>query len=203
MVNRSVCVTMTSRCRYRLVCKMAAVRQNAHPLRSVHPFCIAHLFTQNHQNHILHNALQSAKQYTRKVSQVTHFWATVCKNGSPMLLGRCLSVCNGYVGVLWPNGWMNQDGTWHGDRPWSRPHCAVWGSSSPSKKGTEHPQFSAYFYCGKTAGCIKMSLGMEVASLSPGDFVTQPPPQKGAEPPIIGSCLLWPTGWMGQDATWH
>ena len=26
-----------------------------------------------------------------------------------------LSVCN--VGVLWPNGWMDQDETWHGGRP--------------------------------------------------------------------------------------
>jgi len=26
--------------------------------------------------------------------------------------------------LLWPNGWMYQDGTWHGVGPWSRPHCA-------------------------------------------------------------------------------
>jgi len=32
----------------------------------------------------------------------------------------CLSVCN--VGVLWPHGWMDQNETWHGDRPRSRPH---------------------------------------------------------------------------------
>jgi len=35
--------------------------------------------------------------------------------------------------------------------------------SSP-KKGAEPPsQFSAYVYCGQTAGCIKMALGIEVA----------------------------------------
>jgi len=39
--------------------------------------------------------------------------------------------------LLWPNGWMNQDGTWHGDRPRSRPHCARWGPSTPPQKGTE------------------------------------------------------------------
>ena len=33
--------------------------------------------------------------------------------------------------LLWPNGWMDQDGTWHGGGPWSRPHCARWGPSSP------------------------------------------------------------------------
>ena len=42
---------------------------------------------------------------------------------------------------------------------------------------------------------------MEVG-LSPADFVldmgTQPPSQKGAEPPILGPCLLWPKGWMDQ-----
>jgi len=28
-----------------------------------------------------------------------------------------------------------------------------------------------------------------------------PYPKKG--PPIIGPCLLWPNGWMDQDATWY
>jgi len=30
------------------------------------------------------------------------------------------------------------------------------------------------------------------------------PPEKKAQPhPIFGPCLLWPNGWMGQDATWY
>jgi len=31
------------------------------------------------------------------------------------------------------------------------------------------------------------------------------PPKKGAQqrPPIFGPCLLWPDGWMDQDATWY
>ena len=43
----------------------------------------------------------------------------------------------------------------------------------------------------------------------PGDFVLDgdpaPYPQKGAaaQPPIFGPCLLWPNGWMDQDATWY
>jgi len=41
--------------------------------------------------------------------------------------------CNGVV--LWPNGWMDQDETWHGGRPWSRPDCVRWGPSSPHPKG--------------------------------------------------------------------
>ena len=48
------------------------------------------------------------------------------------------------------------------------------GDPVPSPKmglgPSPHPQFSAYFYCGQTDGCIKMPLGMDVG-LSPGDFV--------------------------------
>jgi len=45
--------------------------------------------------------------------------------------------------------------------------------------------------------------------LGPGDFVLDGDPasypQKGRSPPppISGPCLLWPNGWMDQDATWH
>jgi len=68
--------------------------------------------------------------------------------------------------LLWPNGWMDQDGTWHVGRPRPRPHCARWGCSSPPQKwGTAtHPQFSVHVYCGQTAGWIKMAFGMEVDS---------------------------------------
>ena len=63
-----------------------------------------------------------------------------------------------------------------------------------------------YYYCGQTAGCFKMPLGMEVG-LSPGDFVLDgdpAPTPKGAEPyPIFGPRLLWPNGCMDQDVTWY
>jgi len=36
-----------------------------------------------------------------------------------MLSDRCLSVSD--VGVLWPNGWMDQDETWHAGKPRSWP----------------------------------------------------------------------------------
>ena len=112
------------------------------------------------------------------------------KVAEPPIFGPCL---------LWPNGCMDQDNTWHGGGPWPRPHYARWGPSSPPQKGGRAPQFSAHFYCGQTAGCIKMPL-------SPCDFVldgTQPPPEKGAEPlsPIFGQFLLWAKGWMHQNAT--
>ena len=43
--------------------------------------------------------------------------------------------------------------------------------------------------------------------LSPGDFVldgdSAPPQKRGQSRPIFGRCLLWPKGWMDQDATWY
>ena len=59
-------------------------------------------------------------------------------------------------------------------------------------------------YCGQTVGWIKMKLGMEVG-LGPGHIVldgTKLLLPKGAQPPSLGPCLLWPNGWMDQDATW-
>jgi len=35
-----------------------------------------------------------------------------------------------------------------------------------------------------------------------GTQLSSPPP-KGVQPPIFGPCLLWPNGWMYQDATWY
>ena len=107
--------------------------------------------------------------------------------------------------LLWPNGWMDQDGTWYGGRPQLRRLCVRWGPSPLPQKGRSI-QFSARVYCGQTAGCIKIALGMQVA-LTPGDCVRwglSPFPKKGAEPhPIFGPRLLWPIGCMDQDATWY
>jgi len=40
---------------------------------------------------------------------------------------------------------MDQDATWCGGRPQPRPHCVRWATSSPRRKGTAGPQFSAQF----------------------------------------------------------
>jgi len=53
-------------------------------------------------------------------------------------------------------------------------------------------------YCGQTVGRFKMKLGMRVG-LGPGHIVldwAQLPSTKGAQPPIFGTCPLWPKGWM-------
>jgi len=57
------------------------------------------------------------------------------------------------------------------------------------------------------AGWIKMAIGMEVG-LGPGHTVLDKDPatlpKKGAElSPIFGPFLLWPNGWMHQNATWY
>jgi len=49
-----------------------------------------------------------------------------------------------------------------------------------------------------------MPLGTEVG-LGPSDVVLDgdPAPPKWGTAPIFGPCLLWPNGWMDQDATWY
>jgi len=49
-----------------------------------------------------------------------------------------------------------------------------------------------------------MPLGMEV-HVGSGDDVLDgvaAPPKRGTAP-VFGSCLLWPNGWMDEDATWY
>ena len=99
---------------------------------------------------------------------------------------------------------MDEAGTWQGRRPQPRRLCIRWGPSPFPQKGAEpHPQFSAHFYCGQTAACIKMPLRMELG-LGPGDFVLDgdPAPPRGTAP-IFGPHLLRPNGCMEQDVTWY
>jgi len=52
--------------------------------------------------------------------------------------------------VHWPNGWMDQDDTWHRGGPWCRLHCARLRPSSLHKKGAEGaPQFWPIFIVAK------------------------------------------------------
>jgi len=72
----------------------------------------------------------------------------------------CLSVCN--VGVLWPNGWIDQDETCHAGRPCLWPHCVRWGTQVPLPKGAQpHPIFGL-ICSGQIAGRIKMPLSRKV-----------------------------------------
>ena len=91
------------------------------------------------------SALKNTLDDAAKLVSNCHFWATVCKAVRPMLPDRCLSVlscpvCD--VGVLWPNGWMDQDETWRAGRPRPWPHCVRWRTHPPPPKGRSRPQFS-------------------------------------------------------------
>ena len=57
-------------------------------------------------------------------------------------------VCD--VSALWPNGWVDQDETWHACRPRPWPHCVRWGPNSLSLKGAQPPtKFLAHICCAK------------------------------------------------------
>jgi len=91
------------------------------------------------------------------------------------------------------------------------------GDSVPAPMGHSSPQFSAYVYCGHAAGWIMILLGTEVG-LGPGHIMlfwdpALPTEMNTAAPTFVvfgrkacvcinrGPCLLWPSGWMGQDST--
>ena len=74
------------------------------------------------------------------------FWVNVCKTVLPILSDHCpvclsvclsvLFVCN--VAVLWPNGWMDEDETWHAGRTQAHTGHIVLGEDPAShpKRGT-------------------------------------------------------------------
>jgi len=70
--------------------------------------------------------------------------------------------------------------------------------------GTQPTQFSAHVYCGQTAAWIKMPLGTEVGiDLRDVVFNMEPATPRKRAHPIFGPCLLWPNGWIGEDAAWY
>jgi len=84
-------------------------------------------------------------------------------------------------------------------------HIVLDGYPAPLPKRGTHTQFSAHICCGQTAGWIKMPLGTE-AGLGPGDIVLDGdwgPSFPKRAPPIFGPRLLWPNGWIDQDAIWY
>jgi len=81
---------------------------------------------------------------------ICRFWATVCKTFALCCETVVLSVLSADVcdaGALWPNGWMDQDQTWHAGRPRPWPHCVRWGPT-PSPNGHSLLQFLAHICCG-------------------------------------------------------
>jgi len=121
------------------------------------------------------------KDAVRKL--VTTKYDVIYKTSPCIARSSVLSVC--VVGVLWPNGSMDQDETRHGGRPRNQPHCVRWGPSFPLSKGTL-PQFSAHVCRRQTAGWIKMPIGGTEVSLGPGNIVLDgypSPPKRGDSSP--------------------
>jgi len=99
------------------------------------------------------------------------FLATVCKTVCPMLSDRCpvcpvlsCPVCS--IGLLWPNGWTDQDETWRAGRPLPWPHCVRWEPTSPPQRDTA-PNFRSISVVAKWLDELKCHL----VGLSPHDFV--------------------------------
>jgi len=63
----------------------------------------------------------------RDMAPKSSFLCNRLQNGLPYAIGplSVSPVCD--TGVLWPNGWMDQDETWHGGRPRPQPNCVRWG----------------------------------------------------------------------------
>ena len=77
------------------------------------------------------------------------------------------------------------------------------GAPAPLQKGGTVPLISAHVRCGQTAGWIKMPYGgrppprRHCVRLGPSS------PTKGGTSSIFVPCLLWPNGWIDQDAIWY
>jgi len=121
-----------------------------------------------------------------------------------MLSDRCLSVlyvlsvCD--VRALWPNGWTDQDETWHAGRPRPWPHCVRWGPSSPSPKGHSPLIFGPYLL--RPNGCMDQDVTWYGARPRPRRLCVRwgprsSPPQKGEQSPPISVHV-----YCGQTAGW-
>ena len=132
------------------------------------------------------------------------YWETVCKTFRPMLSDRCLSclsvcpVCD--VRALWPNGWTDQDETWHAGRPRPWAHCIRRRPSSPSPKGAQPPIFGPYLLLPN--GCVDHDVTWYGARPRPrrlcirwGPCSLSPKGKRSLE--IFGPCLLWPVNIIG------
>jgi len=96
---------------------------------------------------------------------------------------------------------MDQNVTWYREVGLDPSNVVLDGDPALlPQKGT--PQFSAHVYCSQTAGWIRMPLGTEVGlGYRRRCYMGTQLPLTGARLPVFGPCLLWPNGWMDEDAT--
>ena len=123
------------------------------------------------------------------------FLATVCKTVCSMLTNRCLAVCQSCsVGILSPNGWMDQDATWYGGRPGPRRHCVRWEPCPPPKKRgrqSSPPLFDPCLLWPK--GWMDQDATWYGCTPRPRPhcvrWVPISPPERGSAPPLFGPYL--------------
>jgi len=74
----------------------------------------------------------------------------------------------------------------------------------PQKRGQSPPNFQNMSIVAKQLNGSRWHLAHRWASIQATllDGDPAPNPQRGT-PPIFGPCLLWPNGWMDEDATWY
>ena len=105
---------------------------------------------------------------------------------SPPIFGQC---------SLWPNDWMDKDGTWYGGRPRPRRLCDGWGSSYPQKRGHTHlhPIFGPCLLWPNGWMDEDATLYGSRPRLRPHCARRRPSsPRKGhSSSPLFGRCLLW------------
>jgi len=81
------------------------------------------------------------------------------------------------------------------------------GDPAPTpQRVTQQPPNFQPMYCGQRAEWIKISVGTEVG-LGPGHIVLDgnPAPPNGTQVPNFRPMyiIMWPNGWIDQDATWY
>jgi len=113
----------------------------------------------------------------------------------PKIFGQCL---------LWPNGGMDQDRSWHGGRPHPGDFMLDRDLAPPPPKGGRAPCpiFGPFLLWPN--GCMHQDATWYRGRPHPrGLCVRWGPSPSPKNSPIFGPCLLRPNGCMDQDATWY
>ena len=95
--------------------------------------------------------------------------------------------------LLWPNSWMHQDATWDGGRPQPMGLCVRW-EPAPLQKRAEPPIFGLCLL--RPNGCMDQHTTWRGDKSRPTLHCVRrgpsSPSPKGALPPFVGQCPLWP-----------